>query len=680
MKKRYPYLLDANFCATLIKQHLKEQFVKIIILDWLENPIQEIQGITTGGSINIDGNSSVRRTANLSAFISETDYGRVTETDNLFSINKKVYLEIGYKNITQQYQEYPIIWFPQGHFVMIQPSISHSLTGTTLSLQLRDKMCLLNGECGGTIPAATQFDSYDTIDENGDWITQKVPIVQIIGEVVNHFGEEQLSKIIISDVDKKIKKVMKWIGKTPVYLINDNGQHTLSTNFADAVDKGYQEFKNGMDVGYIYVDFVYPDELIGNAGDTVCTILDKIKGLLGNYEYFYDIDGNFIFREKKNYLNISQATVDLDKINNNDYLVDMNKGKAVYVFDSMNSIISVNNNPQYSKIKNDFVVWGIRENANGNSVPIRYHLTIDKKPKTGAVYDCFFYEDPDDELTKVKVPIKYRDYGELSKNSGAAGVFYMTENDQKIYIWEDAKYKEVEDVQIEKVQSTDWRTQLYLEGAAAEPLGINSNYYYAELANEWPKLYDIRKSTAQVNGETVYTGGFFDEVLENQTDLDFFLDFIDSSTEISKLSVSNIGRRTHVINDNNINCVFEPAIPDYVIIETGQEDTEEKRKECEDRGQRYIQVETSLFNLLVGGGSYNSAYQAIRQLLHELTSYNESISIQCLPIFTLEPNTRINVRDVESDIYGDYMISTISIPLDINGTMSISATRALERL
>ena len=33
-----------------------------------------------------------------------------------------------------------------------------------------------------------------------------------------------------------------------------------------------------------------------------------------------------------------------------------------------------------------------------------------------------------------------------------------------------------------------------------------------------------------------------------------------------------------------------------------------------------------------------------------------------------------------SSIYGDYMIKTISLPLDINGTMSISCTKALERI
>src|SRR5699024_12045310 len=69
-----------------------------------------------------------------------------------------------FKNNTNRYSQYDMIWFPQGIFVVITPSISHSTTGTTISLQLKDKMCLLNGECGGTIPASTQFDEYETIE------------------------------------------------------------------------------------------------------------------------------------------------------------------------------------------------------------------------------------------------------------------------------------------------------------------------------------------------------------------------------------------------------------------------------------------------------------------------------------------------------------------------------------
>lgn len=78
-----------------------------------------------------------------------------------------------------------------------------------MSIQLKDKMCLLNGECGGVIPASVQFDKYETIDENGKYVIQRPTIYQIITELVNHLGGEQLSKIIIADVDTRIKQVMK---------------------------------------------------------------------------------------------------------------------------------------------------------------------------------------------------------------------------------------------------------------------------------------------------------------------------------------------------------------------------------------------------------------------------------------------------------------------------------------
>jgi hypothetical protein len=35
--------------------------------------------------------------------------------------------------------------------------------------------------------------------------------------------------------------------------------------------------------------------LVGNAGENVVTILDKIKNQLGDFEYFYDVDGKFVF-------------------------------------------------------------------------------------------------------------------------------------------------------------------------------------------------------------------------------------------------------------------------------------------------------------------------------------------------------------------------------------------------
>lgn len=1412
MEKQYIYSTDDKFLQLINRQRIQDQYVKITLLDWNENPISEIQGLTTGGSESLNGGSAVRRTCNLSMIVKDDMYS-ITDVNNLISINKKIFLEVGIENRTNQYLDEKIIWFPQGTFVVNSANSSHSSNGTTISLQLKDKMCTLNGECGGTIPASTQFDEWETIDDKGNILISKPVVSQIIREAVNHFGGEQLSKIIISDIDDRIKAVMKWIGNTPIYLVSNNGNYSLTTDFKEIknmeatqktfeannqfsfmsnegfeIDKlaidgkseqkinsnpvmpspdnpseiksikgtnllkglstsntdttywnnlnknyftplsdgwgrwevdntsgtstifanamvnlsaidlkpsttytfvveirnstisensgaylqtitnnatgafktgrliGYQDinenktivfnsvtkdsfngvtrgvdtylrlsagtkgtvearislfeygnntsstyvpynsiqskivgknlqntnFRNGIynantgeystnsnflantnivsvsqntsyifsddlgysfeaylydknqqfigrafatnnkfitseetyyinwrtltagqnslnckvqlekgstatlyeqykeniinidlkgnelcslpnnikdelviengrakiikrigkitfngsenwqlyekigstprrfglrdtsvpdnlsmisnyfvckskleghqtdlslwtqvyyyaitdinnywanatefktwlsthntivyyklatsteidlgevdtlstsegsnnliintnlnttmsgsykclegeyghrmfsygdDIGFIYTDFTFPTELIGNAGDNVTTILDKIKNTLGNnYEYFYDVPGNFRFQEIKNYLNTKQATTEIKKLSNNDYLVDMAKGKRAYNLDSTLGT-SYSNSPQYMNIKNDYVVWGTRKTGDGVSVPIRYHLAIDKKPKIGNIYNCFFYLDPDDGLEKATIPIEYQTrnnfpkvgvnktyYLDKSTNviymwdgktesyltvSGLETTGYPTANDfpsqgdsEKVYVdqstlnrysWainqqsdhylniqtqkkssyidyintiapmedkisqdeedikkdnlaleemgtieqinaaiadmnaditmqqatvnmikqelktlEEEKEKatseeekqmiqteidnytmelELEEMALEnlqdqlavlqnyltqrpileqeildkqeeintlknkiqaelekynnkieelsskeyeyvlteskeltKVKTTDWRTELYLQGVMAEPLGVNSNYYYPELAAEWPKIYNLKAESYTENGEIIYTGDFYQEVKDHPEELTYFLDFIDSNAEISKFSVSNIGRRSLVESSDSFNCVFEPDVPDFVLIESGQADTAKKRQECEDKGQPYIQVSSNIYNMLALGGSSNSCFVEIKNLLYNHTKYNESIQVQCLPIYQIEPNIRIGVQDVQSNIFGDYMINTISLPLAPNGTMSISATRALEKL
>lgn len=667
----YRYLKDSSFLQELIGQKLQEQFVKATVLNLKEKPIKEVQGRVISGSMNLDGNSSVRRTANLTMYVEER-VNDLTDIRHLFSINKKIKIEIGIKNITNMYNEYNILWFPLGTFVINNPSISNNSGGVTISLSLRDKMCLLNGECGGTIPASVTFHEYETLDsETGKYIVKKPTIVQIIRELVNHFGGEQLGKIIISDIDTRIKKVMKWAGSNPLYHYRDSADKNANHYYTCQEQPGMyldNEYENGEDVGYVYSDFYYPGELIADAGNSVCDILDKIKSALGNFEYFYDVNGNFIFQEIKNYLNTSKSTVDLANFQNSNYIIDRSKGKASYVFDDSKLITSFSNNPQYSMIKNDFIVWGVREGVDGAKIPIRYHLAIDKKPPVGNTYNCFFYTDENDGLTKAKVAIEYPSVAAFPK-IGNAERFYLAKDENIIYKWntDELKYEAL-DVEIESIKTKDWRTELYLSGAITERYGTDSNYYYTELVNEWPKMYDVQ------------VGKFYEEAESTPSDLDFYLDFIDSNSAISELSIQNIGRRTKVVNDDKINCVFEPDIPNFVIIEAGQPDTQKLQKECSDKGQDWIAVDSSVYSKLAVGGSSNSAFNMICDLLYQYTSYNESISVQALPIYFLEPNVRITVRDSESGIYGDYMVNTISLPLDTNGTMTLSCTRALERI
>ena len=675
MTHNFPYLKDVNFLNSFDKNKLKQQFVKLIVLSFNEMPIAEIQGKVLSGNISLDGSSAMRRTANISLVADEYE-NDLTDTKHLLSINKKVEVLIGFTNTTEEYSDFPILWFPQGTFVIITPNISHGANGINISLTLHDKMALLNGECGGTLPASIIFHQVEDIDENGQIYIRQPTIYQIIQELVNHFGGQQLRKIIISDIDDKIKKVMKWTGSTPLYLYQSiqSGQITnhFSTNYSEA-QRGsgtIQEFEYGEDVGYILTDFIYPGELVSNAGDTIVTILDKIKNMLGNYEYFYDVDGNFRFQQIKNYLNTSYSTFKINEIQASNYLVDYSGGKSVYTFTDADIITSFSNSPQYQQIKNDFIIWGKRQTIEGKEVPIRYHLAIDTKPPTGNEYKVFFFVDPDDGITKAKKPVEFTNRNSFPEK-GEVGNYYLAADTDFIYKWApDVQTYEKTSYTIETVTATDYRTELYMAGVASQPFGLDSNYYYTELKNQWPKLYNMRGSNP----------GFFKENLQQPNNIDFFLDFIDTTSSLAQFSVSNIGRRTAVLVDDMVNCIFEPDNPDIVIIQAGTAETSEIREECENRKQEYVQVKTELYSLLSNGGSLRSAYEQMRKELYQYTNYNEQVSLTMLPIYYLEPNIRITIRDVESGIYGDYMIKSFSLPLDVNGTMSLSCTRALERI
>lgn len=665
----YEYLKNSAFLKKMDEMPLKEQFVKIIILDFLENPITEIQGKVTSGSINLNGSSAVRRTANLN-MVADDANNDVRSINNLLSINKKIKLEIGFTNMTSDYQQYPIIWFPLGVYVIITPSIVHNNTGINISLQLKDKMCLLNGECGGTLPASITFHETSYEDDKGNTIIERIKVYNLIQELVNHWGKEQLGKIIISDIDTRIKKVMKWKGSTPLYMgtiaSENEVQYDVTTNLETAKQQwgtAFKTYETQQDVGYIYTDFVYTDDLIGNAGDSVCTILDKIKSYLGNYEYFYDIDGNFIFQEIKNYLNTSKVTVDIQNLSNSDYLTDFSNGKSVYTFDESKLNTSFTMNPQYNIIKNDYIVWGIRTTSDKTKIPIRYHLAIDKKPQIGNTYTVYLYDD--NGITKAKKLIEYDNLNDFPLK-GTYGLYYLDKATQKVYTWING-YIEQTKGKIKTIVTKDWRTELYLAGINASNLGLDSNDYYSELQNEWPRLYDLEKQE------------FKESALNDPTSINYFLDFIDSTAAISELSINNIGKRSKVISNNDINCIFASEIPNLILIEKGKEDTAEKVQECQAAGQDFIQVSSTIYAQLSGGGQSYPAYSQVRELLYQYTNYNESISMSAIPVYYLEPNNRITVRDDSSKIYGDYVIKTITLPLDISGTMNIQATKALER-
>ena len=723
MSVKYPYLSDANFLQLFDSLQLKEQFVRIIVLDFYERPLVNIEGHVVSGAITIDGKSSVRRTANIT-FIANPTQSQLTDINNILSINKKILLEIGFTNVTKFYTQYEKLWFPMGTYLIINPSISNNNNGITISLQLKDKMCMLNGECGGVIPAAVDFASYEFYDKDGQLILDKPTIFQIIQELVHHYGGEQLGKIIIDGLDTKIKQVVKWQGNMPIYLITKtvgkSGFKTqfFSTKIQDIQNKevtNFIEYNIGDDIGYQLVDFVYPDELAVDAGATVTSVLDMIKDKLGNFEYFYDLNGNFVFQEIRNYLNTTHAETILKDLqeDNAGYLMDISRGKTVYRFTNENLIASYANTPQYGMIKNDFIVWGVRKTLDGLEFPIRYHLAIDKKPKIGKIYKNIYFVTVDGNEFPIVPNKKYENidfshYEKTSvekelielKNKNPEIFFLMKKKDsnktsQTVVVHWDSNQQKFVCVDYIKcnIQTNDWRSELFLQGLIRgdQDSSIDTNYYYTELAKEWPKIYDLKATSISTdsNGLITYIGAFRQNSIDKLTSMEYFLDFIDPSATIGSLDIEHIGRRTKVLNDKSVNCIFEPNIPDYILISNQVDKITEKntkqsvselRKESLNRGYRYLQISEDIASGLSKGGHFNSAFYAVKSLLYQYTSYNESVTINCLPIFYLEPNTRIYISDFNSGIQGDYVIQSMNIPLDVNGTMSISATKVLDQI
>jgi len=121
----------------------------------------------------------MRRTGNIS-LIADDYENDLTTTAHLLSINKKIEVLIGFVNTTDEYLDYPMLWFPQGTYVIISPNISHNNQGINISLTLHDKMALLNGECGGTLPASVVFSERADVSEDGDTVIVQPTMYQII--------------------------------------------------------------------------------------------------------------------------------------------------------------------------------------------------------------------------------------------------------------------------------------------------------------------------------------------------------------------------------------------------------------------------------------------------------------------------------------------------------------------
>lgn len=693
------YLQDKDFLRRLDLEHIKEKYVKIIVLDKNEQPITSIEGRVSSGNITKSGSSSVRRTASLT-FLAEDDINDLTDIDSLLSVEKRIAIFTGCRNtIDRRYDD--IVWFPQGIFVIIQPNLNHTLNGVQISLSCKDKMCLLNGECGGGLPTSVTFHEYDQVLDDGS--IEHVPqrFYDIIQTAVCNFGGIPISKIFISDIPLQIKQIVRYVGKGTLFYNTATGIYTVDQNAVNENSADYLSFSYNEDVGYVYTDFIYPGELITGIGDNVCTVLDKLCEALGNFEYFFDENGNFIFQEVKNYLNKSYDPTDeyrLDNgrkiditenelcvINGTNYKLDIKSNtKSVYTFDKdTDLVVSYSNAPKFNNIKNDIHVWG----KNENGYAIHYHLAIKNKPVMFHTYNVVYELDSEGEYTggiRLLTPkeeefvnwVVEKDPGSGDMILSGEGGYYVgdeTEGTLDLTQLVIAKVKQdtlkLEFAFDKEYTPTDWRAELYLQGLVKQMNQIRPDVYEQELLDLFPMIYNFKEKKFRLDD------------VKKPNQLQYFFDYLDPSEGLYDVSVDTIGARCYSYQQDKIKKIYNVDIPDMIMI--NHSDDIDKRlaiqKRCELEGQRFSNVDEAIYQQLSVGTIGYTAQETMRELLYQYTNYMESINITCIPIPYLDVNSRITVNDDETGIHGDFIINSITLPLG-QGTMSISASKALERI
>ena len=500
-------ILNDVFLNNLFKQTEREIYARITSLTQKEEAIEYIEGKVSGGSINVDGKSAIRRSCSLTLVAKD-----ININEFYWGIKNKFKLEIGLLNqVEPNYDE--IIWFPQGIFLITNFDTNYTTKNCQISIKGKDKMCLLNGEFGGHLPHNTDFGKEKYHDLETDTVTETdIPIATIVREAVRNFGDELPHNIIINDIEDAGLILLEYRGNTPMYMfrkinsdiftnvtfnekqkcyyINESGQLQSTTigdsnniiydnlvdlegeieptkiilslknvgqitdeefyngsfytilkesyidingyQYKDLTDKEYisgdniykyayiydknenyyqaqdeyyiAKFENGSTPGYRLTELTYAGDLISKVGETVVSVLDKIKKMLGDFEYFYNLDGKFVFQKQKNYNFSNWPSNELDEVIYNDSTLNMEKP----IFNLLDNklITSFKNSPKITDLRNDYSVWGSRKTDSGTERTLHARYAIDIKPEYYKTFDSKIYTTKEELFIKSKEDLK----------------------------------------------------------------------------------------------------------------------------------------------------------------------------------------------------------------------------------------------------------------------------------
>lgn len=133
----------------LVQMNTRNAKIKVELLNFNFQTISSLEGKTTSGSIEVDANSDIRRTCNLSLVAKDIDENMISEGGELW-LDK--YIKI-YQGIDNPRDNNKTVWWNMGIFLINNPNTVYSAADHTISFEGLDLMAKLTGRRNGQLPA-----------------------------------------------------------------------------------------------------------------------------------------------------------------------------------------------------------------------------------------------------------------------------------------------------------------------------------------------------------------------------------------------------------------------------------------------------------------------------------------------------------------------------------------------
>lgn len=347
----------------IVLQHSSDPRLRlnIEVLDAKQKVLDTLNCGLTGGSVSINGESDVRRTANFTIQPTLKDKIKLTE-NSLLWLNKDIRVSVGlYNPRTKEYKYYPL-----GCYVYTDTSGTYDATNDNLTINCADFMKKLDGTKNGQL--GSLIISFPAYEEN-----------ETTGEVIKY-----------NIIRNAVIEILEKLARINNYRIDDIGEYKALPEY----NENWQQYR---------VDNVtwntIPFDQEFSAGCSVLSILTTFRDLYPNYEMFFDMESNTFICQLKPMCYEDDIVVD------NSFLQRV--------------LISENTSIDMTTVRNICEVWGQVIDADFYSESCSYSGNTYSSTISG--YDDGYYNG---DIIALKIPIANQADAKLNINNfGIIGIY-----------------------------------------------------------------------------------------------------------------------------------------------------------------------------------------------------------------------------------------------------------------